>query len=89
MGASASAAMTEDEAASASAASGSPGGPSWPAKDLIGMTGDEAKAEVLAVDATLNVEVLPHDAIVTEDYRLDRVRIFVEDGKVVRQPTVG
>lgn len=65
----------------------------WPKKSLVGMTGDEAMAAVLAGKSEItaaNVHVLPHDAMVTMDYREDRVRIFVgDDGKVVRQPMIG
>jgi hypothetical protein len=67
---------------------------SWPKKDLVGMTGQDAKFAVLAGgDGTLiaeNVHILPEDSMVTMDYRVDRVRIFVNaDGIVVRQPTIG
>jgi len=66
---------------------------SWPDKNLIGMTGDEAKAAVLAGNTELlseNVQIFPSDAMVTMDFREDRVRIFVgEDGNVVRQPNLG
>lgn len=64
----------------------------WPEKILVGMSGDDAKAAVLEGDPTLlekNVHILPHDAMVTMDYREDRVRIFVKDGLVVSQPIVG
>ena len=80
--------MAEDEANDA-------GGPEkkWPEKNLVGMTGDDAKGAVLAGKPELqaaNVHLVPHDAMVTEDYREDRVRIFVgDDGKVVRQPQIG
>ena len=64
----------------------------WPEKSLVGMTGEEAKQAILAVDSTLDgkIFILPQDAMVTMDYREDRVRIFVDDdGKVVRQPKRG
>eukprot|EP00581_Thalassiosira_minuscula_P002632 CAMPEP_0183743432 /NCGR_PEP_ID=MMETSP0737-20130205/65216_1 /TAXON_ID=385413 /ORGANISM="Thalassiosira miniscula, Strain CCMP1093" /LENGTH=131 /DNA_ID=CAMNT_0025979051 /DNA_START=128 /DNA_END=523 /DNA_ORIENTATION=+ len=79
--------MAEDDANSAGA------GKKWPDKDLVGLTGDEAKAAVLAGDSNLlaqNVQIVPHDAMVTMDFREDRVRIFVgDDGKVARQPIHG
>ena len=54
------------------------------------MTGEEAKLEISNVDLTLQIEILPEDAMMTMDYREDRVRIFVDaDGNVVRQPTKG
>lgn len=66
---------------------------SWPDKNLVGMTGDEAKVAVLAGNTELlseNIQILPSDAMVTMDFREDRVRIFVgEDGNVVRQPNLG
>ena len=64
----------------------------WPEKILVGMSGEDAKTAVLDGDSTLleeNVHILPHDAMVTMDYREDRVRIFVKDGLVVSQPIVG
>ena len=64
----------------------------WPEKILVGISGEDAKAAVLEGDSTLheeNVHILPHDAMVTMDYREDRVRIFVKDGLVVSQPIVG
>lgn len=65
----------------------------WPEKDLVGLTGEEAKAAVLAGNTKLlaiNVQVLHHHSPITMDYRDDRVRIFVgNDGKVVRQPMIG
>lgn len=64
----------------------------WPEKNLVGMMGKEAKQAILDVDSSLdgNVHILPHDVMVTMDYREDRVRIFVgDDGKVVRQPMIG
>ena len=60
----------------------------WP--ELTGKTGEEAKAAILKDDSKLQVDVLPEGSMVTMDYRLDRVRIFVgEDGKVARAPRKG
>ena len=62
----------------------------WPEKSLIGMTGSAAKLEISNVDLTLQIEILPEDAMMTMDYREDRVRIFVDaDGNVVSQPQKG
>mmetsp|Transcript_21919 Transcript_21919/g.33190 ORF Transcript_21919/g.33190 Transcript_21919/m.33190 type:complete len:109 (+) Transcript_21919:90-416(+) len=62
----------------------------WPDKILKGMSGEEAQKEIKNVDPSLETHVLPEDAIVTEDYREDRVRIFVDtQGKVVNQPQKG
>ena len=38
---------------------------SWP--QLVGKTGEEAKQAILAEDSTLNVQVMPHDSIMTMD----------------------
>mmetsp|Transcript_30910 Transcript_30910/g.67821 ORF Transcript_30910/g.67821 Transcript_30910/m.67821 type:complete len:152 (-) Transcript_30910:168-623(-) len=60
----------------------------WP--DLVGKSGEEAKAAILADDPKLTVHVLPDGSMVTMDFRLDRVRIFVdEEGKVVGTPRKG
>jgi len=54
------------------------------------MSGEDAQKEIQNVDPSLETHVLPEDAIVTEDYREDRVRIFVDtQGKVVNQPQKG
>ena len=58
--------MAEDEAGPAPRSSAAE---TWPAKDLTGMTVDEARIMVLAANAELNVEILAHDAMYTEDYR--------------------
>ena len=82
--------MAEDE--SRKLGGGGDDGDKWPSKILLGMTGEEAKAAVLAGDSSLleaNVHILPSDSMVTMDYREDRVRIFVKDGVVVSQPQHG
>jgi len=57
---------------------------------LLGVTGEEAKATILNSDQSLSVDILPEGSMVTEDYRLDRVRIFVgENGNVSREPHKG
>lgn len=62
----------------------------WP--ELVGKTGEEAKQVILATGGPgiKSVEIIPADSLVTTDFRLDRVRIFVdESGKVERTPIVG
>ena len=62
----------------------------WP--ELVGKTGEEAKQEILKTGGAglTKVIILPEDSMYTEDYREDRVRIFVDaSGKVVRPPMVG
>ncbi len=74
----------------------------WQELNLVGYSGEEAKRIILRSDRSNgddghghnlleeNVHIVPQDAMVTMDYREDRVRIFVdEDGKVVRQPRLG
>ena len=53
----------------------------WP--ELTGKTGEDAKAAILKDDSKLQVDVLPEGSMVTMDYRLDRVRVFVDDANVV------
>ncbi|KAL3778781.1 hypothetical protein HJC23_002687 [Cyclotella cryptica] len=62
----------------------------WPELSLVGMTGEEAQNAIRAVDDTLEVRIVPEGSMVTMDYRLDRVRIYVdEENRVVRQPKRG
>lgn len=49
---------------------------SWP--DLVGKNVEEAKNAILQDDPSINVVVVPEGAPVTRDYRLNRVRLFVD-----------
>jgi hypothetical protein len=84
--------IAEDDSGAPESAAGDDG-KLWPQKDLVGMMGDEAVAAVLggAVELDVqNIHITPQDAMVTMDFREDRVRIFVDDdGKVARQPRRG
>ena len=64
---------------------------SWPA--LVGTDGEAAIATIRAQRPDLpakNVQAVPQGAMVTMDFREDRVRVFVEeDGKVARAPRIG
>ncbi|GJP55632.1 hypothetical protein CLOM_g14578 [Closterium sp. NIES-68] len=61
---------------------------SWP--DLVGIPGTEAREKILAEDPTLQVGIVRPGMMVTMDYRMDRVRIYVDkDGIVLRPPTLG
>ncbi|EWM21885.1 subtilisin inhibitor [Nannochloropsis gaditana] len=61
---------------------------SWP--ELVGMDGEDAKKQITADMPGLNVIVLPKNSPCTMDYRLERVRVFVdEEGKVVVAPSQG
>jgi len=60
----------------------------WP--ELVGKTGEEAKAAVLKDRPELKVEIMPELGPCTMDFRQDRVRIFVnKDGKVVGNVQTG
>jgi hypothetical protein len=57
---------------------------------VVGLSGEEAKAIILKDDPTIHTFVLLEGSIVTQDYKIDRVRIFTNaDGVVVRTPKRG
>ena len=63
---------------------------SWP--EVVGkMTGEEAKKVIEETNPTITViQILPENSIVTMDYSISRVRIFVnDDGIVATTPTIG
>jgi len=61
---------------------------SWP--EVVGKTGDEAKAAIAKDRSDVQVEVIPDGSPVTMDYRTDRCRVFVDgSGKVVHPPHLG
>jgi hypothetical protein len=59
--------------------------------ELVGCDGGAAAAAIRAQCAELAmVQVIPSDAMVTMDFRTDRVRVFVDaEGRVVRPPIRG
>jgi len=60
----------------------------WPG--LVGMDGDAAVKALTDRFPEASVSTVPEGAMVTMDYRLDRVRVFVDEGgKVVRAPSFG
>lgn len=61
----------------------------WP--ELVGKDGQEAAKIIKEENPCLKeVIVLPDGSQVTQDYRTDRVRIFVDcNDKVVRTPVIG
>ena len=60
----------------------------WP--QTVGMIGEVARNLVLSHDPSLKVHVLAANATITMNFRLDRVRVFVDDsGFVVRTPCSG
>mmetsp|Transcript_33505 Transcript_33505/g.88539 ORF Transcript_33505/g.88539 Transcript_33505/m.88539 type:complete len:91 (-) Transcript_33505:425-697(-) len=82
---------TEPRTATNAGGGGGGGGGSgrWP--ELVGTSGASAVACIQAERPDLKkVMVVPHDAMVTMDVRMDRVRVFVDgNGGVCRPPKVG
>jgi hypothetical protein len=61
---------------------------SWP--ELVGMPGEDAKAYLKDLDPSLRVYLVPPGGLVTQDYREDRVWVYVdEDGLVMATPAIG
>jgi len=64
--------------------------PSWGGESLIGMAGEEAKRVIEAINPSLQVHIIQQGWGMTADFRLDRVRIFVDgDGNVTKEPQRG
>lgn len=60
----------------------------WP--ELVGLSGEEAKAKILSENPSYEVFLLPENSFVTMDYRPKRVRLFLDhDGNVSKVPRVG
>ena len=54
------------------------------------MTGEEAKEQILRENPDIKVFIVPENALLTTDYRPDRLRIFVnKDNIVVKVPKLG
>lgn len=67
---------------------GCPSGSSFP--QVVGLSGEDAKTVIEMEEPCLSVEIIAEGSPVTMDYRLDRVRIFVnEAGLVVMAPLIG
>ncbi|BFZ14571.1 hypothetical protein BsWGS_17610 [Bradybaena similaris] len=63
-------------------------GHTWP--ELVGKKYEEAEKAIKDANPELNVVRVPENSMVTMDYRIDRVRLFVdEDGIVVSPPRTG
>ncbi|CAN6328587.1 unnamed protein product [Urochloa humidicola] len=61
---------------------------SWP--ELLGLPGKVAKQKILADRSDVTVDVLPYGSVVTEDYDIHRVRVFVNKaGNVEEVPKIG
>lgn len=80
--------IEEKMAADASGGPGSDPKSSWP--ELVGADGEAAVASILAERPTLQVSTMPNDAMMTMDFREDRVRVMCDAaGKVTDVPRCG
>ncbi|MCY0937340.1 serine protease inhibitor [Streptomyces sp. H34-S4] len=59
----------------------------WP--ELMGKPAEEARRQIRAEFPEIAVHVVPEGGMVTMDFNEQRVRLFVKDGKVVREPRRG
>ncbi|MFG2754673.1 serine protease inhibitor [Streptomyces xanthophaeus] len=59
----------------------------WP--ELLGKSVEEARQQIRAEFPEITVHVVPEGSMVTMDFNEQRVRLFVKDGKVVRDPRRG
>lgn len=58
--------------------------------EVIGWTGEDAKADLEAKFPDFEIVVVPWDAMLTMDWREDRIRIMVdENGMVKKAPRIG
>jgi hypothetical protein len=58
--------------------------------DLVGTNGDDAVTAIKNERPELTVQKLNEGAMVTMDFKLDRVRVFVDtNGNVARKPKLG
>mmetsp|Transcript_38087 Transcript_38087/g.92183 ORF Transcript_38087/g.92183 Transcript_38087/m.92183 type:complete len:97 (+) Transcript_38087:38-328(+) len=58
--------------------------------EMVGMSGEEAKAQLESQFPSFQIDIVPWDAMLTMDYREDRIRVKVDDnGKVKKAPRVG
>jgi heat shock protein HslJ len=64
--------------------------PNWGGQSLVGMTGEEAKAIIEAINPSLDVGILRPGFATDFAFRLNRVRIWVDkNGNVAREPQRG
>jgi hypothetical protein len=60
----------------------------WP--EVMGMTGEAARAKLESELPNMLFEVVPYGSMVTMDHREDRIRIFTDEyGNVTKPPRVG
>ncbi|CAJ2628090.1 inhibitor of trypsin and hageman factor [Trifolium pratense] len=66
----------------------SQGKSSWP--ELVGVEGTVAAATIRRENPLVNTIIVPEGTFVTADFRLDRVRVWVDTyGIVIRVPIIG
>ena len=57
--------------------------------NLVGKTGEEAKAQILKHSPDVNVQIIQKPPMSTMEYNLNRVRVFVNaQNRVVKQPHI-
>ncbi|MCX4783629.1 serine protease inhibitor [Streptomyces sp. NBC_01264] len=59
----------------------------WP--ELTGKPVEEARRHIGSEFPEITVHVVPEGSMVTMDFNEQRVRLFVKDGKVIREPRRG
>ncbi|KAK1295899.1 hypothetical protein QJS10_CPB15g01999 [Acorus calamus] len=59
----------------------------WP--ELVGVQGDVAAATIEEENPLVTAEIVKKGSSVTQDFRCDRVWVWVDDGKVYRVPRIG
>ncbi|CAI5484434.1 unnamed protein product [Closterium sp. Yama58-4] len=57
--------------------------------EVVGMKGEEARKYIQASAPQWNVAVIPSGAMITGDFREDRVRVFVDKAGIVQRTQVG
>ncbi|CAN4100362.1 unnamed protein product [Withania somnifera] len=58
--------------------------------ELLGVTAEEAERKIKEEKPEVKIHIIPPNSMVTMDFRLDRVRLFVdESGKVAQEPRLG
>ncbi|KAI4317971.1 hypothetical protein L6164_025791 [Bauhinia variegata] len=68
--------------------SGCKGKSSWP--ELVGINGGAAANIIEGENPNVEATTLPEDSFVTDDFRCDRVRVFVDKQNVVtKTPKIG
>ncbi|KAK9747664.1 hypothetical protein RND81_02G006900 [Saponaria officinalis] len=65
-----------------------PGKNAWP--ELVGEKGTVAVSTIEKENTNVQAVIVPDGSIVTDDFRCDRVRVWVDcNGVVIRAPIIG